>query len=136
MHAHQRSHERAKTDPLALQLIELAVRAGWKPRECIEFAREAHKLVTSTASDIEAHQTVSLIKDFAADPRQSGKSMADSAPVPHDLKWGPDAGTRRKALQALANQNLTMKESAQLLGISMSLLASAAHRLKIRFRGR
>jgi hypothetical protein len=40
--------ECAESHVLALQLIELAIAAGWKPRECIEFAREAYKFVMST----------------------------------------------------------------------------------------
>jgi hypothetical protein len=40
--------ERTENGLLALKLIELAVAAGWKPRECIGFAREAHKFVMST----------------------------------------------------------------------------------------
>src|SRR5262245_42059761 len=105
MHAPQRSHERAKTDPLALQLIELAVSAGWDPRQCIEFAREALKFVTSTTSEVGPHQTVASAKDIAVDLGQSGKSMPVALPRP---KWGPDPETRRSALQALADHNRTM----------------------------
>jgi hypothetical protein len=132
MHAHQRPYERAKTDPLALQLIELAVSAGWTPRECIEFAREAHKLVTSTASAVGVHQTVAPAKDSAVDLSQPCKSVPDAAPALHPPKWGPDPGTRRKALQALADKNLTLRQAAEILGVSMSLVGSTAHRLNIK----
>jgi hypothetical protein len=135
MHAHQRPHRRINTDPLALQLIELAVSAGWKPRECIEFAREAHKFVTSTVSAVGAHQTVAPAKDIAIDLGQSGKSIPDAAPTLHRPEWGPDAETRRNALQALADQNRTMHEAAEILGISSSLVFLTASRLKVRFNG-
>src|SRR5262245_11352959 len=115
MHAEQRSHERVKTDPLALQLIELAVSAGWKPRDCIEFAREALKFVTSTTSEVGAHQAVAPAKDIAVDLGQPGKSTPDFASGLHRPEWGPDPETRRKALQALADQNRTMHEAAEIL---------------------
>src|SRR5262245_41056389 len=89
-------------DPLALKLIELAVNAGWKPRDCIEFAQEAHKFVTSTVSAAGAHHTVAAAKDIAVDLGQLGKSTPDSAPGLHRPEWSPDPETRRKTLRALA----------------------------------
>jgi hypothetical protein len=124
-----------ETDPLALQLIELAVSAGWKPRECIEFAREALKFVTSSVSAVGVHQTVAPAKDIAGDLGQPGKSTPDSAPVLPRPKWGSDSETRRKALQVLADRNLTLREAAEILGISPGLAFATASRLNVRFHG-
>src|SRR5262245_6551953 len=136
MHAHQWPYERAKTDPLALQLIELAVSAGWAPRECIEFAREAHKLVTSTASVVGTHQPVAPAKNIAVDLGQPGKSTPDSALRLHRPEWGPDPETRLKTLHAAAALKLRSKEAANILGVTTSTVTSAAHKLKIRFHRR
>jgi hypothetical protein len=51
-------------------------------------------------------------------------------------KWGPDIQTKRKTLQALADRNLMMREAAEILGVSHSVVASTAFKLKIRFHGR
>jgi hypothetical protein len=136
MHANE-THGRqwVEADPLALKLIELAVNAGWKPRDCIEFAQEAHKFVTSTVSAAGALQTVACAKDIAVDLSEPGKSMPDSALALHRLEWGPHPETRRNALQALADQNRTMREAAEILGIKPSLAFYAARRLKVSFHG-
>jgi hypothetical protein len=94
--------ECVETDPLALHLIKLAANAGWKPDECIEFAREAYKFVTSTLSEVAVHQTVVVAKNTARP------------------EWSSDLETRRKALQELADRNLMMKEAARILGVSLS----------------
>jgi hypothetical protein len=124
--------ECAESHVLALQLIELAIGAGWKPRECIEFAREAHEFVMSTLR--RADQQLAAGRPGAV---EDAKETARSAPTTTERpKWGPDIATRRKALQALADQNLMMREAAEILGISQSVVASTAFKLKIRFHGR
>jgi hypothetical protein len=124
--------EYVETDPLALQLIKLAVNAGWKPRDCIEFAREAHKFVMSTLR--RADQQLAAGRPGAV---EDAKETARSAPTTTERpKWGPDIATKRKALQALADQNLMMREAAEILGVSHSVVATTAYKLKIRFHGR
>jgi hypothetical protein len=126
-----------RNDALALRLLELAVGAGWKPRECIEFAREAYKFLTLTRA---VHQTVAVAEDIAADETvRSDKLVSTSAPSPHPAncpEWSSDFEIRRRALQTLADRNLMMKDAAELLGISLATVAYTAHKLKIRFHGR
>jgi hypothetical protein len=137
MHRHGSRRERAKSDPVALRLVELAVAAGWKPRECIEFAREAYKFLTLTRA---VHQTVAVAEDIAVDETvRSGKLVPTSAPSPHPAncpEWGSDFEIRRRALQTLADRKLMMKEAAEILGVSLATVAYTAHKLKIRFHGR
>jgi hypothetical protein len=129
--------EYVETDPLALQLIKLAVNAGWKPRDCIEFAREAHNFVTSTVSEVVAHQTVAPAKDIAVDKvARLGKSMPASASALDRPEWGRDFEIRRRALQTLADRKLTLKEAAEILGVSLGTVVYTAHKLKVRFHGR
>jgi hypothetical protein len=125
--------ERAKSRLLALQLIELAIAAGWKPRECIEFAREAHEFVMSTLPDAAiglVAGSIELGKDVGR-PRERGAQQQPGRP-----EWGPDSETRRNALQSLADQNRTLREAAKILGISHSLVVVTARRLKVSFHGR
>jgi hypothetical protein len=129
--------DEGRSNSLALRLLELAIKAGWKPHECIEFAREAHKLITSTLPE--------AVAGFAARGPEPERKVAtnganDTAPpAPATTErpaWGPDPETRRKALQALADKNLMMSEAAEILGVTQSVVASAAHKLKVRFHGR
>lgn len=113
---------------LVFRLLELAIGAGWAPRDCIEFAREAYKLVAPTLPETTTHQVVAAREPSRID--QPGVSE-DS---PH-LEWGQDLESRRNALQTLANQNRTMYEAARVLGISKGLVASTARRLNISFHG-
>jgi hypothetical protein len=131
-HGEPTKGERAESPFLALQLIELAVAAGWKPRECIEFAREAHKFVMSTLPEVAAGRIARSSELGEETGQPSGKRPA-SPDIP---EWGPDIETKRKALHALADQNLMMREAAEILGVSQSVVASMAHKLKIRFHGR
>jgi hypothetical protein len=130
--------ERAKTRLLTLQLIELAIAAGWKPRECIAFAREAYKFVMSTLPEAADQQLAGGSKNGE---RIAGEDAAEQmaqpgTPTNERPKWGPDTATRRHALQALADQNLMMRDAAAILGVSQSVVASTAFKLKISFHGR
>jgi hypothetical protein len=109
---------------LALKLIELAVAAGWKPRECIGFAREAHKFVMSTLPE----PATGLVARSSEPVKEIGR--------PSHPEWGPDQETRRNALQVLADQNRTLCEAAAILGIKPSLAFTTASKLKVRFHGR
>jgi hypothetical protein len=120
--------QRAVSDLLALRLIELAIGAGWKPRDCIEFAREAYKFLSSTQPQGATQQLLETHEP----PR------IDQPPISEDSRppqWGPDLEARRHALQTLANQNRTMYEAAKILGISKGLVASTARRMNISFHG-
>jgi hypothetical protein len=133
MHPHgEPKGERAESRLLALQLIELAIAAGWKSRECIEFAREAHEFVMSTLPESASGRVAG-----SSEPRGridgSSKKISERSDTP---KWVPDTEARRIALQRLADQNRTMRESAEILGISPALVSTVAARLKIRFHGR
>jgi hypothetical protein len=131
-HGEPTKGERAESPFLALQLIELAIAAGWKPRECIEFAREAHKFVMSTLPEAAAGH-IARSSELGGEIGRPSEKRPASADIP---KWGPDIGTKRNALQALADHNLMMREAAEILGVSRSIVASTAHKLKIRFHGR
>jgi hypothetical protein len=117
-------YECVETDALALWLLELAIAAGWKPRECMEFAREAHKFIIST---LPGPATGRVAR--ASEP---GKEIGR----PSHPGWGPDPETRRNALQTLADKNLTLREAAEILGISPGLAFATASRLNVRFHGR
>jgi hypothetical protein len=54
---------------------------------------------------------------------------------PAKLEWGSDREIRRKALQTLADQNRTMAEAAETLGVSLGAVAYTAYKLKISFHG-
>jgi hypothetical protein len=116
--------ERAENGLLALKLIELAVAAGWKPRECIGFAREAHRFIVSTLPE----PATGLVACSSKPRKETGR--------PSHPEWGPDSETRRNALQALADKNLTLREAAKILGIGPSLACTTASRLKVSFHGR
>jgi hypothetical protein len=125
--------ERAETRLLGLHLIELAIAAGWKPRECIEFARDAHEFVMSTLPEASTGLIVGsseLGKEIGR-PREKEPQQQPGRP-----DWGPDSETRRNALQSLADQNRTLREAAKILGISHSLVVVTARRLKVSFHGR
>jgi hypothetical protein len=131
LHGEQKS-EPANTRPLALRLIELAIAAGWKPRECIAFALEAHEFVMSTLRRAD-QQLAAGTPGAAEDAKETARSATATTERP---KWGPDTATRRKVLQALADQNLMMREAAEILGVSHGVVATTAYKLKIRFHGR
>jgi hypothetical protein len=124
--------ECAESRLLALQLLELAIGAGWKPRECIEFAREAHKFVMSTPPEA---ATV-LVAGSSELGKEIGRPNEKRSVRPDVPKWGTDTETRRVALQSLADQDRTMRESAEILGISSALVSTVAARLKVHFHGR
>jgi hypothetical protein len=124
--------ERAKNRLLALQLIELAIAAGWRPRECIEFAREALEFVLSTLPGA-ATGRVARSSELGEEIGQPSEKRSERPDIP---EWGPDTETRRKALQVLADRNLMMREAAEILGVSHSVVATTAYKLKIRFHGR
>jgi hypothetical protein len=128
-----------RSDLLALRLLELGIGAGWKPRDCIEFAPQAYKLVTSTLPGAATQQLVAAARE-PVEIGQPGrtKGSIDGKRRPHrpsSREWGPDLESRRNALQALADQNRTMHEAAKILGVSRSLVASMAGSLKISFHG-
>jgi hypothetical protein len=120
--------QRARSDLLALRLIELAIGAGWRPAECIEFAREAHNLVMSTLSEKVAVRTEESTEE-------KNGHLTTSRPTAKP-EWGSNPETRRRALQTLADQNRTMAEAAEILGVSKGLVTSAAFKLKVSFHGR
>jgi hypothetical protein len=79
------------------------------------------------------------------EPSPSGRSPrlpAQSAggkglpPQPTRPGWDLSPETQRNALQELADQNRSMREAAEILGVSRSLVAQMATKLKIRFHGR
>jgi hypothetical protein len=165
---------RGMNDLLAVRLLELAIRAGWQPGDCVKFAREAHEFVMSTLPEVALQQIGAGTRELAeriprdeatnvpagqhhevspdhhangskpfrkepssARPKGSiGVTGEKSPPQPSRPEWGPAPDTRRNALQALADQNRTMQEAAEILGISWSLVSVTATRLKISFHGR
>jgi hypothetical protein len=135
----QPKDEGAETGLLALHLIELAIAAGWKPRECIEFVRDAHKFRMSTLPEAATKRKVpgELTKEISEPRSSEGPTGEERVPhLPNCPEWGPDRETRRNALQLLADQNRTMHEAAEILGVSQGAVASAAFKLKISFHGR
>ena len=133
MRGNKHGPEAIKPDPLALRLLEVAVTAGWKPHECLEFAREAYRFLTSTRPEVAVAQSVRPAADPSAKPTPHLKPSSGRVSCP---EWNGDLEVRRKALQTLADRNLMMKEAAELLGVSLATVASTAHRLEIRFHGR
>jgi hypothetical protein len=106
------------SDPLAFRLLELAVKAGWKPRDCVQFARAAHDFILSAGRQ---------------PMEQTGNGSLPKPPA--KLEWGSDREIRRRALQTLADQNRTMAEAAEALGVSLGTVAYTAYKLKISFHG-
>jgi hypothetical protein len=124
--------ERTETRLLGLHLIELAIAAGWKPRECIEFARDAYEFVMSTLPEAATGRVAgsSELGKEIGQPSEKGLQQQPGRP-----EWGPDSETRRNALQSLADQNRSLREAAKILNISPSLVAVTARRLKVSFHG-
>jgi hypothetical protein len=144
-----------ESDPIAYRLLELAIKAGWKPVDCLQFARAAHEFVLSTLPD-KVHQKRVASESFELVPTtRSAEASRDQAKRPSarrkpavqtgdeslaqrraKLEWSSNLEIRRRALQTLADQNRTMAEAAETLGVSHSTVASTAFKLKISFHGR
>lgn len=141
MHLHGRPQGgRARTDLLALHLVELAVAAGWEAGDCMEFARAAYKFIMSTRPEAATQQLVAAARELAEirQPRGS-KDRTGRKSLPHRpscREWGFDPEAQRNALQTLADQNRTMRDAAEILGVSYGRVATSAAKLKISFHGR
>lgn len=106
------------SEPLAFRLLELAIKAGWNPTDCVWFAQAARDFILSVGG------------------RSTAQTGNESLPQPPaKLEWGRDPEIRRRTLQTLASQNRTMRQAAEALGVSQGTVVSAAYKLKISFHG-